>query len=363
MKTRLILVALLSSVLTCGVSAQVPATKAPGGKAVEKSPADLEIDAFYKIYNEKDAKVSQERFKAVIDPAIAFLTKNPTHGRANAMLKDLANFAKTYTDPKLKPYRASYTAMLKYEITNQRYKDGVSDDAKAALAALEAATVDFETRDSITKENLNNLREKIDALAEMPGGGRFLKDREQSYCEIIAVATPGAHEPHLKKLLAHKEKSVADMARYELNFVEIKKVPVDLKFTAIDGKPVDLATLRGKVVALVIWSGTNDGTVKIIDAMMQVQSFNKKNLEVIGVSFDKEADRAKLEKFVKDNKIKWPVHFDGKEAKNEWAGKMNVTKAPAVVMIDKKGMFVRNNQSTGNPAQLEAEIKKLIDAK
>lgn len=363
MKTRLILVALASSVLACGVSAQAPAAKAPAGKTAEKSPADLAADAFYKIYNDKEAKLSQERFKQVIDAGLDFLVKYPTSGRANGVLKDVSSFGKSITDKKLAAYRTAYTSQLKYEITNMRYKDGVSDDAKAALAALEVATVDFETRDSVTRDSLNGLREKIDALAELPGSGRFLRDREQSYCEIIAIATPNAHEPHLKKLLTHKEKGVADMARYELNFVEIKKAPYDLKFTAMDGKPVDLAALRGKVVALVIWSGTSENTVKMIDTMAQLQSFNKKNFEIIGVSFDKEADREKVAKFVKDNKIKWPVHFDGKEAKNEWAPKMNVTRAPAVVMIDKKGMFVRNNQQTGNPGQLEAELKRLVDAK
>lgn len=362
MKTRLILVALVSSVLTCSVSAQAPAPKASAGKTAEKGPADLAADAFYKIYNEKDAKISQERFKQVMDPGFAYLLQYPTHGRANGVIKDLSSYAKNI-DKKQAAYRAAYAAQLKYEITNQRYKDGVTDDAKAALAALEAATVDFETRDLVNKENLNNLREKIDALAELPGSGRFLKDREQSYCEIIAIATPGAHEPHLKKLLTHKEKGVVDMARYELNFVEVRKAPYDLKFTAMDGKPVDIASLRGKVVALVIWSGTSEGTVKMIDTMAQLQSYNKKNFEIIGVSFDKEADREKVAKFVKDNKIKWPVHFDGKESKNDWASKINVTRAPAVVMIDKKGMFVRNNQQTGNPAQLESDLKRLIDAK
>ncbi len=353
----------MASVFAGGASAQAPAAKAPAGKTAEKTPADLAAEAFYKIYNDKEAKISQERFKQVIDAGFAYLIAYPTHSRANGAVKDLSTFAKSITDKKLAAYRSAYIAQLKFEVTNLRYKEGVSDDAKAMLVAVEAAAIDFETRDAITKENMLNLREKIDLLAETPGGGRFIKDREQSYCEILAVANPNAHETHLKKLLTHKEKGVVDMARYELNFVEVKKVPYDLKFTAMDGKAVDLASLRGKVVAIVIWSGTSDNTVKMIDAMKQVQSFYKKNMEIIGVSFDKEADREKVAKFIKDNKISWPVHFDGKEAKNEWAGKLNVTKAPAVVMLDKKGMFVRHNQQTGNQQQLEDEVKRLVDKK
>ena len=150
------------------------------------------------------------------------------------------------------------------------------------------------------------------------------------------------------------------MARSEMNMVELKKAPYELKFTALDGKPVDVAALRGKVVALVVWNGTSEGTVNLIDAVKQAQSFNKKTFEVIGVSFDKEADREKLNKFIKDNKIAWPVHFDGKEAKNEWAQKLNLGRTPLIVLFDKKGMFVTNNLPAN---QLEGAVKKLSEAK
>jgi peroxiredoxin len=345
--------------LAGAVSAQAPAAKAT--KAPEKSPADLAGDAFYKIFNDKEAKLSTERFTQVIAAALDFLTKFPTHGRANGVIKDVANFGGSITDKKLAAYRSAYVTQLKFEVVNQRYKDGLSDDAKAAMAALDAAATDFEFRDAPSRDAIAPLREKLDALDAMPGGRRFLRDRESSYVEILTRGvSPATGEAHLNKLLTHPDKGVADMARSELNMVEIRKAPYDLKFTALDGKPVDLAAWRGKVVVLVVWSGTSDNTVKLIDAVKQAQSFYKKGCEVVGVSFDKEADREKLMKFIKDNKITWPVHFDGKEAKNVWAPKMNVGRAPAIVVFDKKGMFVRNNQNAG---QLEVELKRLVEAK
>ena len=357
MKLRHVIVALFASFSLAGaVCAQAPAAK-----AAEKSPADLAGEAFGKLYNDKAAKLSQERFTQVIAAGLDFLTKYPTHWRANAVIKDLAFFGDSIRDKKLAAYRSAYVTQLKYEVTNQRYKEGISNDAKAALAALDVAATDFEFRDAPSKDAIMPLREKLDALDAMPGGRRFLRDRESSYVEILTRGvSPATGEVHLNKLLKHPDKGVADMARSELNIVEIKKVPYDLKFTAVDGKPVDLAALRGKVVALVIWSGTSAGTVTMIDQVMQARSFNKKTVEIIGVSFDKEVDREKVTKFIKDQKITWPVHFDGKEAQNGWAAKMNVGKAPAIVLFDKKGMFVRNNQNAG---QLEGELKRLIEAK
>lgn len=309
----------------------------------------------------KEAKLSTERFNQVIAAGLDFLGKYPTHWRANNVIKDLAFFGDSIRDKKLAAYRTAYVTQLKYEVTNQRYKDGLSNDAKAALAALDVAATDFEFRDAPSKDAVGALREKIDALDTMPGGRRFLKDRESSYVEILTRAfSPAMGEAHLTKLLKHADKGVADMARSELNIVEIKKVPYDLKFSAVDGKPVDLAAMRGKVVVLVIWSGTSEGNAKMIDQVMEARSSYKKQSEVVGVSFDKETDREKVLKFIKDNRITWPVHFDGKEAKNEWAPKMNVGKAPAIVLFDKKGVFVRNNQRAD---QLEGELKRLVEAK
>ena len=47
------------------------------------------------------------------------------------------------------------------------------------------------------------------------------------------------------------------MARYELNFVEARKAPYELKLTAMDGKVIDLAALRdARPVALIFGSYT-----------------------------------------------------------------------------------------------------------
>eukprot|EP01035_Chromulina_nebulosa_P048744 gene48744-66181_t len=123
-------VALLCSLAIAGSApAQAP-------KKGEKSPADQASDAFNKIYNDKEAKISQERFQQIVMAGIDFVSKYPTHGRVNNVIRDTANFGNTITDKKLAAYKASYVAQLKYELVNARYKEGLSNDAKAALAEI-----------------------------------------------------------------------------------------------------------------------------------------------------------------------------------------------------------------------------------
>jgi peroxiredoxin len=232
---------------------------------------------------------------------------------------------------------------------------------------------DNDVREAFNADNLTTLREKIDTLAETPGGARFLVDRERSFVHILQVGSNVARaEAHLKKLLEHKEKPVVAMAREELNIVEVKKEPYALKFTALDGKEVDFAQLRGKVVAVYFWSTTNTNSTRNLEGLKQIASnYKKRGLELVGVSFDKEEDREKLKKYVKDNRITWPVYFDGKGAKNDFSPKLGVTSVPRLLVFDQKGILQTTMQ--GNPVgrlqadlppnQLEGMTKRLLGIK
>ena len=88
----------------------------------------------------------------------------------------------------------------------------------------------------------------------------------------------------------------AAMAREELNIVEVKKEPYALKFTGLDGKEVDFAQLRGKVVALYFWSTTNKASTDRIEPLKQLLStYKKRGFEIVSVCYDKAEDRAKVE--------------------------------------------------------------------
>jgi peroxiredoxin len=380
MKSRLTVLALLCcSALTGAALAQSPGGKAPGGKApggkapdpkaqAPKSAADLAFEEYNKVRT-GSAKKDQAQFQKVIALGTAFLEKNPTYGRANDVVNSLA-FYPNAIDKKDAAQRTSYLSFLKLEVTNLRYKEGLSDPAKAAMAAVDAAIADFEVRDAFNRDNLALFREKIDALAEVPGSGRFLVERERSYVHILTLGTSLARaEEHLKKMLDHKDKGVAAMARTELNLVEMKKAPFELKFTGFDGKEVDVAQLRGKVVALYFWSSTNKQSLGNFDGLKQGYStYRKKGFEVVTVSLDKAEDREKVAAAIKDNKIAWPVHYDGKGSKNETIAKLNVTGVPALLVLDQKGMLQHTMQGTILTVnlpfnQLEGQVKRLLGVK
>src|SRR5688572_19387034 len=346
MKSRFLILALVCSLgLGASVFAQAPKSGKGADKGGEKkapapkTPADLAYDAFNKVRTDKAGAMDQARFQRIISAGLAYLLEYPTHARVNDAIRDLAFFGTNLG--KQPALRTSYSSLLKLEVTNLRYKEGLSDPAKLVLAALDASIADNDVRDAFSADNLNTLREKLDTLAEMPGSGRFLVDRERSYAHVVLLGTNVARaETHLKKMLEHKEKPVVAMAREELNIIDAKKEPLALTLKGLDGKEVDLTQFRGKVLAIYFWSTGNKASTDRFEGLKQIYStYRKKNFEVVTVSYDKPEDRPKLEKFVKDNKITWPVHFDGNGAKGEFGTKLNATGVPRLYIFDQKGIL------------------------
>lgn len=336
---------------------------APGAEkaAPARSPADQARDEFNQARNQQGAKLDQARFQQVIGKGLAFLEKFPTNSNVNAVVRDLA----TWPDQAMRDrknqaaQRAAYISQLKYEVVNARYKPDLSDEAKAALGALDVAALDFEVRQAPSRASVSELREKIEALAQMPKAGRFMADRELSYVEIVQ-ATMGAERAvaHLQELLKHPEKGVVDAAKRELNLRELEREPADVKLTTLDGRTFDLAQLRGKVVAVYFWSTTNTRSTGGFETLRTVFGDNrKKGFELVAVSLDKAEDQAKVEKFAKDARTGFAFAFDGKGNRGETAQRLSVTSAPTLVLFNPDGLMVARNLPLN---QLDAAVKKLL---
>ncbi len=86
--------------------------------------------------------------------------------------------------------------------------------------------------------------------------------------------------------------------------------PVELKFTALDGREVDLSKMRGKVVLIDFWA---TGCVPCVAALPEIKAvydkYHDKGFEVVGITFDGDKDR--LTRFIKERGLPWPESFEG----------------------------------------------------
>jgi len=328
-----------------------------------KSKGDLAYDTYMAVRNLKDAKPGPARNGEITKAGFDFIVSFPTHSRVSTVIGSVAGFAgSTMSGKQNAASRVSYLTTAKFELLGQRKQEGLSPDSALALASLDAALAYSLAKEERSKDNVTEFREKIDTLAKMPKSDRFLSTHERDFGEFIRTGQrPELAEQFHQQLLRHPDAKVVAMAKTELALIDARRTPALFAFTALDGKPVDFAQLRGKAVLIVYWSPTHKGSS---DAQVELKelyrNYRKQGLEVIGVACNKEADKAALDAFVKSKKLPWPQYYDGKEFTSDIATRFNVRSVPNTVLLNKEGFLV---ESGIQPSRYEGLVKRILGIK
>ncbi|MFK8009627.1 MAG: TlpA family protein disulfide reductase [Saprospiraceae bacterium] len=130
----------------------------------------------------------------------------------------------------------------------------------------------------------------------------------------------------------------------------------DFEQNTLDGQPMKLSSLRGKVVLVDFWASwcgpcrrENPHVVKLYD------KYKSKGFEVLGVSLDRTKD--KWEKAIAKDKLTWSHVSDLKGWKNQVAKQYSVSSIPHTILLDQEGRILARNL---RGADLDAKLKELF---
>ncbi len=141
-----------------------------------------------------------------------------------------------------------------------------------------------------------------------------------------------------------------------IRFVQNPDPAPDFKLTALDGKLVTLAGVRGKVVLLNFWATWCGPCRAEIPDFVDLQDRYKDRLQIIGLNVDDD-DAAEIQKYVDETGINYPVAMTSNEIRSQYGG---IPALPTSFVLDTEGRVVQKHVGLWNPAVYETEIRALL---
>jgi thiol-disulfide isomerase/thioredoxin len=186
---------------------------------------------------------------------------------------------------------------------------------------------------------------------------------------LLAIAIPFVWQPHVDAEpgtdAAAVAATVTPAASHEATGAETaacmanpKQANWNFKLKDLDGKEVELASFKGKVVLLNFWATWCGPCKAEIPGFVELQEKYRDKLTIIGYSVDDTAELAK--KYAAEYKMNYPILLgEGREDVQDAYGP--IWGIPASFLIDKDGNVCRKHMGIAPKAVFEKEIVALLN--
>ena len=260
-------------------------------------------------------------------------------------------------------------------LSSQRGFTADTNDAAADLRIL-TGKISAKLQANTTERDLAPEFKEFDVLLEKYKGqktdevAQILFMKGMLYMQLDDTEKGVASVKQLKsdfpdtKLGQNADEILASMAKQEeakkiqRTLVEGKTFP-DFDEKDVTGRPLSIASYKGKVVLIDFWATWCGPCVgELPNVLATYQKHHGQGFEIIGISLDK--DEAKLTSFTKEKNMPWQQFFDGQFWANKLAVKYGVNSIPATYLLDGEGKIIGKNLR--GPA-LEEAVSKALAAK
>jgi len=132
--------------------------------------------------------------------------------------------------------------------------------------------------------------------------------------------------------------------------------PMRLKGKTVDGKTVDLAKYKGRVVLVHYWATWCEPCKQDLSTIKDLLAkYGRSGFLAIGVNLDTE--KTTVARFLEKTRLPWPQLFEPGGLDSRLANEMGVLTLPTMVLVGKDGKVVDRNIHI---SQIEPELKRLL---
>lgn len=309
-----------------------------------KQPSKEDIAAFEKSNSELAAKAA--------DKAREFYKKYPADARAEEARQQeyrlLSVAVQLGATNRLKDVQA---------LEADRLKDpNLDEDSRLELRMQQVQRSMAATKDAKPAERLTELEKTARTLQKefpkRPEIQMLLLSTAEGWLSENRVENARA----LAKEVAGAESTpeIKEGAEDLLKKMERLNKPLNLKFKAVDGREVDVQTMKGKVVLVDFWATWCGPCIKELpNVKAAYERLHTKGFEIVGISFDQDQD--KLVSMIEREKMPWPQHFES-GGQNKFGQEFGITGIPTMWLVDKKG----NLRDLNAREDLAGKVEKLL---
>ena len=236
--------------------------------------------------------------------------------------------------------------------------------ANSTLTSMQRFNVRWEL---LIRTALAKSRAAISPLSEqLEKGGRSLQadyPNRPEIAELLLVAvresdTMKAAQLGLEILNGPGSEQTKHAAGRVLGKHIAKASPLDLELNTIDGKKINLRTLKGKVVLLHFWDSPTERPSRHLASVKEaLDKYRAKGLEAIGINFDP------TDKWLKDKiqrgDVTWPQVLDvSSPATGRGWLEYGIQFVPAIWLINQDGLLYDDNANKDLFKKLEKLLGK-----
>jgi peroxiredoxin len=272
------------------------------------------------------------------DEALLFRKKAPL-----ALKKATAKILALEKDTTSKPYRLAKLIDLQFKAVDAVGEEADDGQRKALLADM----LQFVSTGDKVADDL--------ALA-----GGYAVDLEYLPSRELAAE---AYAKFGQLFADHDNEEIAEAGKKMLGAAKRLSIigqPVTLKGRTLDGKELDLASLRGKVVLVDFWATWCGPCLEELPNLRkQYAAYQDRGFEIVGISIDE--DRPALEEFVAEEKLPWPIIHDRERlGAHPSTIDYGIFKIPNMLLLDREGKVV---STRAKGAELNRLLKELLEPK